>query len=104
MLYTGLRRGEVCGLEWSDVDFDKNLLTVRRNWLYVPEKGTYQDTPKSESSKRVINIPPDLVEILQDYRCWQDGQAELYGDSWHATDRIVTSRDGKDVFPDTLTR
>jgi len=104
MLYTGLRRGEVCGLEWSDVDFDKNLLAVRRNWLYVPEKGTYQDTPKSESSKRVINIPPDLVEILQDYRCWQEGQAELYGDSWHATDRIVTSRDGKEVFPDTLTR
>lgn len=31
-------------------------------------------------------------------------KAELYGDSWHATDRIVTSRDGKEVFPDSLTR
>ena len=104
MLYTGLRRGEVCGLEWSDVDFEKNLLTVRRNWLYVPEKGTYMDTLKSESSNRVINIPSDLTAILQDYRRWQQGQAEQYGDKWHHTDRIVTSRYGKEVFPDTLTR
>ena len=38
LLYTGFRRGELCGLEWSDIDFENRVITVRRSSLYLPGK------------------------------------------------------------------
>ena len=38
LLYTGLRRGELCGLEWKDIDLDKQILSVQRNSLYLPDR------------------------------------------------------------------
>ncbi|NLO48934.1 MAG: tyrosine-type recombinase/integrase [Clostridiales bacterium] len=41
-IYSGLRRGEMCGLEWSDIDFENHLITIRRSSQYVPGKGRRQ--------------------------------------------------------------
>ena len=48
--FTGLRRGELLGLEWKDIDWDNDLLRVVRTSEYTKEKGIYTDTPKNESS------------------------------------------------------
>lgn len=70
--YTGLRVGEVCGLMWSDIDFDKSLLTVRRTVqrIRANNSGTrlIVDTPKSRSSKRYIPIPAFIMKILRVFR------------------------------------
>lgn len=50
LLNTGLRRGELCGLEWGDIDFEKSVLSVKRNSVYLPGKGIFTDTPKTKSS------------------------------------------------------
>lgn len=102
LLYTGLRRGEVCGLEWCDIDDIKGLLTVRNNLLYVPEKGLYIDEPKSESSKRVITMPPDLVNLLKDNRKWQKEQEERLGTAWIRNNSVIRNPDGSRMRPDTL--
>lgn len=102
LLYTGLRRGEVCGLEWSDLDFINNLLTVRHNLLYTPKTGLYIDEPKSESSKRVITMPADLVNLLKDNRKWQKEQSEKLRDAWILNDNVVRMPDGSIMRPDTL--
>ena len=102
LLYTGMRRGEVCGLEWSDLDFINNLLTVRHNLLYTPETGLYIDEPKSESSKRVIAMPPDLVTLLKDNRKWQKEQSEKLRDVWIVNDNVIRMPDGNIMRPDTL--
>ncbi|MDD4564647.1 MAG: tyrosine-type recombinase/integrase [Eubacteriales bacterium] len=52
LLYTGLRRGELLGLKWTDIDFDNSLLYVRRTLLYLPEKGLFEDAPKTDASNR----------------------------------------------------
>lgn len=71
-LYTGLRIGEVCGLKWSDIDFEKNLLTVRRTVqrIRTGAHGTrlIVDTPKSRSSRRIIPIPAFIIDILRKFR------------------------------------
>lgn len=71
-LYTGLRIGEVCGLKWSNIDFEKSILTVRRTVQRIRTgiHGTklIVDTPKSRSSQRAIPIPAFLMDILRIFR------------------------------------
>lgn len=71
-LYTGLRIGEVCGLKWSDIDFEKSILTVRRTVQRIRTgmHGTklIVDNPKSRSSQRAIPIPAFIMDILRKFR------------------------------------
>ena len=71
-LYTGLRVGEVCGLMWGDIDFDKSIFTVRRSVQRI-RNSTHRtrliaDTPKSRASRRSIPIPKFLIKLLRDSR------------------------------------
>ena len=61
ILYTGLRRGELCGLNWADIDLDKGIVHITKALLYTKNKGVYEDTPKSKQSERVVTIPDDSV-------------------------------------------
>ena len=71
-LYTGLRVGEVCGLMWADIDFEKSILTVRRTVQRIRNSahGTelISDTPKSHTSQRTIPIPQFLIKLLRESR------------------------------------
>lgn len=69
--YTGLRIGEICGLKWNDINFEKSILTVRRTVQRIRTgiHGTklIVDTPKSRSSQRSIPIPKFLANILRKF-------------------------------------
>ncbi len=71
-LYSGLRVGEVLALEWSDIDFVKSELTVNKTCHDGKDKdGTFcriTDTPKTESSCRVIPLPRQLLPYLRDVK------------------------------------
>lgn len=75
-LYTGLRIGEICGLMWGDIDFNKSIITVRRTVQRICTNtcGTklIVDTPKSRTSKRSIPIPTFIMKILYDLRSNDD--------------------------------
>lgn len=71
-LYTGLRIGEVCGLKWSDIDFEKSILTVRRTVQRI-HSGEHKtklliDTPKSRHSQRLIPVPEFIMNILRKFK------------------------------------
>jgi integrase len=59
----GLRAGEVLGLQWGDIDFERRLLHIRRSAWY----GKVQ-TAKSEASETVLPIPDVLVDVLRNYK------------------------------------
>lgn len=65
--YAGLRRGEICGLRWNDVDFYKKTITVR-SAIGVGEgvamKGGYAKSPKNKSSNRTFPMLPQLEDVL----------------------------------------
>lgn len=104
-LLSGLRRSEILGLRWCDVDFDNRLLYIRQTWNYVPGKGCYVDTPKSRKSKRPLKVSQTAMLLLLEYKRWQDHQREIMGDAWVETDgRVFTREDGQPCFPDTLTQ
>lgn len=70
LLLTGLRIGELNGLKWSDIDYVKKVVHVRRNRLYDPKLGYYEKEPKTKTSTRDIPIPEALIKDLQRYENW----------------------------------
>jgi len=99
--YSGSRLGEVSGLEWSDVDFENNYLRVCRASQYLPGEGIFTKDPKNESSKRVIAMPGLVMNLLKQYKVWQNGERLQCGDLWEDNDRLFTKWDGKPIFPTT---
>ena len=81
-LLSGLRRGELLGLQWPDIDFEKHLVYIRRTWNYTSAKGCYFGKPKSKRSKRPVHLPDAFFTILREYKEWQDNQRILLGDAW----------------------
>lgn len=70
MLLTGVRAGELNGLRWSDIDFDKQVVHIRRNRLVAKGYGIYEKEPKIKTSARDIPLPTPLIEDLKEYREW----------------------------------
>ena len=109
LMYTGMRRAELCGLEWSDIDFKKSIITVRRDSVYIPETpyldthGIIADTTKNESSTRVIKASTSAMTMLRDYRTWQIERRLQVGDRWEHSNRLFTTAFGKPIHPDTVT-
>lgn len=70
MLLTGVRNAEMCGLRWSDIDFEKKVVHIRRNRLYNKSMGVYEKTPKTQTSARDIPLTDALIEDLKEYMAW----------------------------------
>jgi integrase len=103
MLYTGFRRGEICGLVWDDVDFQNNTIKVARSSLYSPKKGVFEDETKNFSSVRTIKVSTSVIDMLTEYKAWQDELAEDLGNLWHNSNRLFTGDNGNPIHPDTIT-
>ena len=71
---TGIRRGECCGLQWKDICFKTNTITISRNLCYTAQRGVYEDTPKS-GRERKMDVAPEVMELLSAWRHQQAKQA-----------------------------
>lgn len=103
LLYSGMRRGELCGLEWSDIDFKNNLVSITKAGLYLPTVGIFDDTPKNKTSERVIKIPKEVTELLKEYQKEQSLRRLAVGDKWQDSGKIFTNEVGERIRPDTIT-
>ena len=95
LIYSGFRRGEMLGLEWKDVDFENNIISVRRTSNYTATKGTYTDTTKTKKSQRTLKFPQEIMDMLREYKEEQDEQALKCGDKWVETDRLFVKWNGE---------
>ncbi len=102
LIFLGLRKGEICGLSWNDIDFETETLTVSNNCLYLSKFGIVTKTPKTAHSKRTVKLPYTLVNILKDYKDWYDNQKHLYGDLWANTNMLFLQDNGKPMSPCTI--
>ena len=95
-LFTGMRRGEMLALQWSDVKFEEGLLLVNKNRTGTKAETTKKiTTPKSESSNRKIPIHPVLVDVLKAEKSRQDDLKKYMGKSYPGEDYVVLSTDIK---------
>ncbi len=103
ILYSGMRRGEACGLEWSDIDLDNGIVDINKSSLYLPQKGIYDDDTKNATSRRVIKLPAPAVDALKALKVYQTQERLKLGDQWHNTDKVFTRWNGEPIHPDTVT-
>ena len=103
-LFTGVRLGELMGLEWSDIDFTNGIVSINKSSQYLSDKGVFTKTPKTESSIREVAIPDFVVSLLEEYRLWYEMQKSIYGELWTNSDRLFVQSDGKPMHPSTISK
>lgn len=94
IIYSGMRRGEMLGLEWHDIDFATGMIHIERTSNYTKAMGIYTDTPKTESSVRYIKVPMLVIDVLKEYKEWQDSKSDRLGSKWVNTNRLFTKWNG----------
>lgn len=102
LLFTGLRRGELIGLEWQDIDWENKSLSVDRTSQYLPRRGVYTDTTKNTSSQRTVYLSDTAIAVLMEQKEWQRQQKQCCKEKWQGSNRVITTAAGKDMRPDAL--
>jgi len=100
-LFTGMRRGEMCGLTWENLDFEKNTIRIKEARLNVGSEIVVKK-PKTESSERTINIVPELKEILLQEKTTQEGNAEILKSEYLGEGYVISHNNGRAVRPNYL--
>ena len=99
VLFMGLRRGELAGLEWKDIDYENKTMTIARSVQDIIGFGLITKEPKTENSKRTISMPDKLIDYLKEYEVWWLNQKKYLGDRLGNTDRLFCTEDGTDISP-----
>lgn len=103
-LFTGMRRSELLGLRWQDIDLLLCQISVGRG-LHHLKDGSYIFTePKSAKSRRTVALSPAAVLVLQAHREKQISEHYMMGKASAPEDLVFSTADGKPYRPNTITR
>ena len=100
-IYTGMRRGELLGLKWRDVNLDMAVVSVVRTLQRIRGEFILKD-PKTARSRRDIALTPDLAILLRGYKTRQEEQRTFLGLPFDDTDLVFAHSDGSPLDPGTV--
>jgi len=103
LAFTGLRRGEICGLRWSDLDLDNGLLTVRQQ-LVQSGRDLLFGEPKTKKGARSLALDADTVTMLRSHRAAQNAERLAWGSGYNQLDLVFCLEDGSPVHPESVSR
>lgn len=110
-LYTGVRMGELLGIMWSDIDFNKKTISISKqvNRLHdYSEDATaktrlgIQEDTKTKTSKRIVSISDNLLKRLQQYKDEQDEHIKKWGKAYNNLGMVFAREDGYYIDPSTF--
>jgi integrase len=102
-IVTGLRRGEILGLKWSDINLDDGLLRVERTIQVIQKKLVIKE-PKTTGSRRTVSLSKLVVKLLIAHKEKQDERKKVLANKWHDTNWVFTTWDGRNMHPSTPTQ
>ena len=99
--YLGLRRGELCGLRWSDVDLEHQTITIENTRTQAGKKEIEKGT-KTASSTRTLYLPDTLCDMLKATKEHQQACRAEYKNAYDDNDYVVVMEDGRPFRPNYL--
>lgn len=102
-IFCGMRRGEMIALEWGDLDFKNNTVSITRNTV-IRKGGPLTKAPKTPSSIRTISVPTQIMALAKKYRREQLKYRMSLGDKWAGGDYLFIQWDGSQMYPSTPTQ
>ncbi len=104
LIWTGIRRSELLGLQWNDLDLDMAFMTIRRSLVRL-QNGTYvPDEPKTSSGARSLDLAPSTCLLLKQRRADQERDVELLGIPSSQANFVFGHPDGTPRTPSTVTQ
>lgn len=112
LAYTGMRRGEACGLRWQSVDLEKGVIRVKDARVMVGGHAE-RSKPKTKRGRRVLRVDPDVVAVLKTWKAEQNRLRLRYGSDWEDSQGHVFTHEirftkpiryGAPVRPDWVSR
>lgn len=103
-ILTGLRRAEITGLRWGDVDLAKRTITVRRNRVTANGRVLEQTTTKTKAGLRTVALSDFAVATLLAWQLRQGQEAEEAAEAWHTHGHVFTMESGRALDPAYITR
>ena len=100
---TGLRRSELAGLQWGDLDLERGVLSVKRARTHVDGK-TITKGPKSAASRRTVDLDTETVAVIKRWRAAQLEERLRAGTAWEPGEWVFTDEIGAPWRPDSLTK
>lgn len=97
----GLRRSEVLGLRWSDVDLTTCTVSVAQGRVVVPGEGTVTGDPKSKRSRRALPMPKDVMAALRTFKVQQAEERLALGNGYPDTGLVAVNIDGSPIRPES---
>jgi integrase len=99
LLGLGLRRGELCGLRWGQVDLSAGWLRVGPTRIVVDGRVVESDSPKTAGSARPVKLSPELVALMRAHRARQGAEKLAAGSSYHDDGYVIADEVGKPYYP-----
>ncbi|MET0520831.1 MAG: site-specific integrase, partial [Jiangellaceae bacterium] len=103
VLLHGLRRGEVTGLRWSDMDLDEMSVEVTRPLVKVGGR-TVESKPKTTSGERIVDFDKETADLLKRHRTQQKRDRLAASTAWIDDDLVFCRADGSAINPDLVSR
>lgn len=104
-LSLGLRRGETCGLHWTDIDLEAGTLTINGSLGWIKGKGLVYGPTKTESGRRRFTLPANLLTALRRHQVRGAAERKAMQGKWTAPDLgyvFVGARFGRSLNPGRL--
>lgn len=102
-IVTGMRRGELCAMKWSNIDLKQGLVIVKQSNYKLTGEEIKTKKPKNKKSREIV-IPDYLKELLHRHQLEQMQNAMRLGDKWHGDGWIFTQWNGEPMNPQTPTK
>ena len=118
LIFSGIRRGELLGLEWTDIDFENQVIHIHNTSQYVQGMGIITKCPKNDTSQRTIKLSSDIFELLREYHEYWLNMRRNLADKWQhfieitladgtrktvRNERLFIKDDSTPMHPDSLT-
>ncbi len=103
-IVTGMRQGELLGLQWKNVDLDKGIIKVIQNLKRLPKGNLVFGKPKTKTSIRSITIGQETIEVLRTHKemIERERYNESINDLWKEMDMVFPSTIGTPIDPTNL--